>query len=88
MDPERKEKCLRVFANASLFEEDYKLKITEEGIIDTLSDLIVHDVENPIEIKELCYIIISNLCRECQKNKKLFRNKGCIELILSSLKDS
>ena len=87
MDPERKEKCLRVFANASLFEEEYKLKITEEGIIDTISDLIVHDSENPIEIKELCYTIISNLCNDCQKNKKLFRNKGCIELILSSLKD-
>ena len=30
-DPERKEKCLKAFCNASLFEEQYKIKITEEG---------------------------------------------------------
>jgi hypothetical protein len=29
-DPEKREKCLRAFNNASLFEETYKLKITEE----------------------------------------------------------
>ena len=33
-DPERKEKCLRAFCNASLFEEEYKIKITEEGILE------------------------------------------------------
>ena len=32
-DPERREKCLRAFNNASNFEETYKLKITEEGMI-------------------------------------------------------
>lgn len=38
--PEKREKCLRAFNNASLFEEAYKLKITEEGILDNLIDLL------------------------------------------------
>ena len=29
-DIERREKCLKAFSNASLFEEAYKLKISEE----------------------------------------------------------
>jgi hypothetical protein len=32
-DIERREKCLKAFCNASLFEEEYKLKITEEGVM-------------------------------------------------------
>ena len=86
-DPERREKCLRAFNNASLFEEEYKLKITEEGVLDNLIDLLQHENENPIEIKELCFSIISNLCKDCNKNKKLFRKKGGLDLIVNSLKD-
>lgn len=33
---ERRYKCLKAFANASLFEETYKIKISEEGVIDYL----------------------------------------------------
>lgn len=39
-DPERREKCLRAFNNASQFEEEYKLKITEEGVLDNLIELL------------------------------------------------
>jgi hypothetical protein len=28
-DPERREKCLKAFSNASLFDEAYKLRITD-----------------------------------------------------------
>lgn len=85
-DQERKEKCLKAFHNASLFEEEYKLKITEEGIFDNLIDLLQHD-ENPVEIQELCFSIIANLCNECVKNKRIFRKKGGVDLIVNSLKD-
>jgi len=86
-DNERREKCLRVFYNASLFEEEYKLKITDEGILDNLLDLLQHEEEIPIEIKELCFSILANLCNNCSKNKKFFRKKGGVELIVKSLKD-
>ena len=69
---ERREKCLKAFANASLFEEEYKIKISEEGVIDYLLEFLNGD-ENPIEIKQLCLTIIANLCNGCKKNKKLFR---------------
>jgi hypothetical protein len=66
-DAERREKCLRAFNNASLFDEAYKLKITEEGVLDNLIDLLQQENDNPIEIKELCFSIISNLCKDCKK---------------------
>ena len=72
-DPEKREKCLRVFNNASLFDEPYKLKITDEGVMDNLIEFLQNENENPLDIKELCFSIISNLCINCNKNKKLFR---------------
>lgn len=86
-DHDKREKCLRAFNNSSQFEEEYKLKITEEGVLDNLIELLSQDTENPIEIKELCFSIISNLCIDCQKNKRLFRKKGGIDLLVNCLKD-
>ncbi len=56
-------------------------------MLDNLIDLLQNESENPIEIKELCFSIISNLCQDCNKNKKLFRQKGGIDLIVNNLKD-
>jgi len=42
-DIERREKCLKAFSNASLFDEEYKLKITEEGVMDYLLDFLQGD---------------------------------------------
>lgn len=39
-DPERREKCLKVFNNASLFDESYKIKITDEGVMDNLIEFL------------------------------------------------
>lgn len=39
-DHDKREKCLRAFNNSSQFEEDYKLKITEEGVLDNLIELL------------------------------------------------
>ena len=49
-DIERREKCLKAFSNASLFEEAYKLKISEEGVLDYLIDFLQGE-DNPVEIK-------------------------------------
>ena len=80
---------MKVFANISLYdEEEYKLKISDEGMIDILLDFIQSEADNSLEIRELCFTILSNLCKNCSKNKKLFRKKNGIELIISALKDS
>ncbi|EAR84467.2 hypothetical protein TTHERM_00691650 (macronuclear) [Tetrahymena thermophila SB210] len=86
-DPEKREKCLRVFNNASLFDEPYKLKITDEGVMDNLIEFLQNENDNPLDIKELCFSIISNLCINCNKNKKLFRQKGGVDMIVNALKD-
>jgi cilia- and flagella-associated protein 69 len=72
--------------NASVLDEEYKLKISDVGVIDVLLDLIGSETES-IEIKELCYSIISNLCQGCNKNKKQFRSKGGVDYIIQSLKN-
>ena len=64
-DPVLKEKCLHAFANASMFEEEYKLRIAEEGLFDTLTDFIQHDKDSSLETKELCFTILANLCKDC-----------------------
>ena len=87
-DSERKEKCLKAFLNASIFnDETYKLKISDEGIIDILIDFIQNDTDNSLEIRECCFQILSNLCENCLRNRKLFRKKGGIDIIIASLKD-
>jgi cilia- and flagella-associated protein 69 len=58
-----------------------------KGVLDNLIDLLQNQDENSIEIRELCYQIVSNLCKGCSKNKKLFRIKGGLDLIITSLKD-
>ena len=55
-------------------------------MIDVLIDLIANTNEN-VEIKELCFTIISNLCKNCNKNKKQFRNKGGVDYIIQNLKN-
>jgi len=88
-DSERREKCLKAFANISLYdEEEYKLKVSDEGMIDILLDFLQNENDNSLEIRELCFSILSNLCKNCSKNKKIFRKKNGIELIISALKDS
>lgn len=70
---EHKEKCLKAFNNASEFEQNYKIKICDEGVMDNLIEFLQNESENPLKIKELCFSIIGNLCKDCNKNKKLFR---------------
>ncbi|CAD8169691.1 unnamed protein product [Paramecium pentaurelia] len=86
---DHKERCLKAFNNASEFEQNYKIKICDEGVMDNLIEFLQNenDNDNPLKIKELCFSIISNLCKECNKNKKLFRQKGAVELMVNALKN-
>lgn len=86
-DLEKKEQSLACLVNASQFEEEYKLKIAEEGVIDILIDLINNEEKN-LEVRDHCFTIISNLCKDCNKNKKQFRSKGGVDLLIRSLKET
>lgn len=55
--------------------------------MDNLIEFLQQGDDNSLEIKESCFSIIANLCRECKKNKKLFREKGGIDIVISHLKD-
>jgi hypothetical protein len=56
--------------------------------MDNLIEFLQNENDNPLDIKELCFSIISNLCNNCNKNKKLFRQKGGVDMIVQALKDS
>lgn len=47
-DAERRERCLKAFNNASLFDEPYKLRITEEGVMDNLIEFLQQGDDNSL----------------------------------------
>lgn len=55
--------------------------------MDNLIEFLQQGDDNSLEIKESCFSIVANLCRDCKKNKKLFREKGGIDIVITHLKD-
>lgn len=86
-DPERRIACLKALLNASNFEY-FKVDFAEKGIIDVLLDIqsnfgpnASNSQDNPLDLRELSFNIISNICENTRSNQKEFRRKGGIELI-------
>ena len=67
-------------------EPEMKQDYAEKGIIQVLLDLISNEAENSLEMREIAFNIISNMCMECRLNQKEFRRKGGVELLRSNLK--
>lgn len=57
-------------------EPEMKQDYAEKGIIQVLIDLISNEAENSLEMREIAFNIISNMCMECRLNQKEFRRKG------------
>jgi hypothetical protein len=55
--------------------------------MDNLIEFLQQGDDSSLEIKELCFSIVANLSKDCKKNKKLFREKGGIDIIITHLKD-
>ena len=84
-DYERKHSCLKVLLNTS--EYDYfKKDLGDRGIMEILLDIIQNKRENTLDLRELSFNIVSNICKDTRQNQKQFRRKGGIELIKENLK--
>ncbi len=66
-DFERRGACLKALLNCS--EYDYfKQEFAERGIVDILLDIIQNSIENPLELWELSFNILSNICKGVRQN--------------------
>lgn len=85
-DYERKHSCLKVLLNTSEFDY-FKKDLGDRGIMEILLDIIQNKRENTLDLRELAFNIISNICKDTRQNQKQFRRKGGIELIKENLKN-
>ncbi|CAG9327086.1 unnamed protein product [Blepharisma stoltei] len=84
-DNERKLATLKALEVASQFQE-FKTELAEEGLFDTLLDIVQSEADYPLFARELALSIISNACKNCRENQKEIRRKGWIELIKANIK--
>lgn len=83
-DYERRSACLKALLNCTEF-DFFKLDIAEKGIMDILLDIIQNTAENPLDLRETCFNIMSNICKDTRPNRKEFRRKGGVELVKENL---
>lgn len=53
--------------------------------MDILLDILQNAKTNSLELREISFNIVANICRECRSNQKEFRRKGGIELVKQNL---
>ena len=85
-DYERRIACLKAISstsNVDYYKKDYADLKT--GLVETLITIIRSAREQPLDMRELSFNILSYLCRECRGNQKEFRRKGGIELLKENL---
>lgn len=68
-------------SNYDYFKKDF----ADKGIVDVLLDIVQNSKENPLDMREMSFNIISNICKDCRANQKEFRRKGGIEIIKENL---
>jgi len=83
-DYDRRKSGLAALESASAY-ASFKVEIAEYGIFDILFDIIQNDKENPLDLREISFSIIANICNECRPNQKEFRRKGGVELLKENL---
>lgn len=65
---------------------DFKQELAEEGLFDTLLDIVQSESDYPLIARELALTIVSNACKDCRDNQKEIRRKGWIEVIKVNIK--
>ena len=75
---------MKALLNTSTYDY-FKKDFADKGIIDILLDIIQNSRENPLDMREMSFNIISNICKDCRANQKEFRRKGGIEIIKENL---
>ena len=74
-------KALLNTASYPFFKKDF----SDKGIIDILLDIIQNSKDNALDMREMAFNIISQICNGCRPNQKEFRRKGGIEIIKENL---
>jgi len=84
-DYERKHGSLKALLNTS--EYDYfKTDFAKIGIMEILLEVIQNVRDNSLDLRELAFNIISNICKDTRPNQKEFRRKGGIEILKDNLR--
>jgi hypothetical protein len=75
---------MRALLNTSNY-ENFKKDFADKGIMDILLDIVQNSKENPLDMREIAFNIISNISKDCRPNQKEFRRKGGIEVVKENL---
>ena len=66
-DYDRRNACLKAILQASKFEY-FKNDFNNSGLVDVLLKIIGSGIEVHLELREFCFNILSNLCKENRNN--------------------
>lgn len=79
-DFSRQNACMRAILQASKY-EFFKNDFCNSGLMDVLIGIIEQGTDVNLELRELSFNIIANLCRDNRNNQKEFRRKDGLENI-------
>lgn len=57
----------------------------KSGLVENLIQIIKGSKDQPLDMRELAFNVISYLCKECRGNQKEFRRKNGIEILKDNL---
>lgn len=66
-DYERRIACMKALVNTSTYDY-FKIDFADKGIIDILLDIIQNTKDNPLDMREIAFNIISNISKDCRPN--------------------
>jgi hypothetical protein len=85
-DYARRMSCLKAICSTSTFDyfkKDYS--DLKSGLVENLIQIIKGSKDQPLDMRELAFNVISYLCKECRGNQKEFRRKNGIEILKDNL---
>lgn len=75
---------MKALLNTSTY-DSFKKDFADKGIIDILLDIVQNSKDNPLDMREMAFNIISNIAKDCRPNQKEFRRKGGIEILKENM---
>jgi hypothetical protein len=76
-------KAISATSTFDYFKKDYA--DLKSGLVENLISLIRSSRDQPLDMRELAFNVLSYLCKECRGNQKEFRRKGGIDLVKENL---
>lgn len=84
-DKPRSKAAMQALLSASTF-DFFKADLQECHLVDTLLEVVANSQESgTLQLRELSFNILSNICTECRQNQKEFRRLGGIESLRENL---